>query len=153
MIQEHTIERVLERLESGRDDQETEIRDFAAAQPYLMEYLTHEDTGAFTSEEQELLIFAALVIRRSADAEGRERRPVRPDDITLAEEANYGIAAAAPRGDFRERLTPFFAASPEEELLAFVEDLAADEEVISREAREPFFITLKTVVDVITQPG
>ncbi|MCP9234412.1 hypothetical protein [Lewinella sp. JB7] len=152
MISEQTIERTLARLERAGDDYETEIRDFAESQPDLMDYLTNEDVEAFTERERELLVFAALVIFQSVDDERAGLTEVTGDQIAAAEERNYEIIGAA-KGNFRDRLTPFFEQSEEEELLAFVEDLllAEDgEDEISREAREPFFVTLKTVIDTLT---
>ncbi|WP_116107193.1 hypothetical protein [Lewinella sp. IMCC34191] len=154
MIQEATIDRVLDRLERGTEDYETEIRDFAESQPELMDYLTNEDTEAFTEEERALLMFAALVIYQSVDDERAGIPVAGGEEIAQAEEHNYEIFGRSKASSFRDRLTPFFEDSEEEELLAFVEDLVlADEEEedsISGEAREPFFATLKTVVDVLT---
>ncbi len=153
MIKESTIERVLARLESGQDDFNVEVQDFTESQPYLMAYLTNEDTEAFTEVERELLLFAAIVIYQSVDEERIELPPIKNDTLTVAEELNYEILARS-KGNFRDRLTPFFEQSKEEELLAFIEDLvvaeAEETEGITREAREPLFITLKTLVDVLT---
>jgi hypothetical protein len=151
MINESTIERVLARLESGRDDFAVEIQDFAESQPYLMSYLTNEETEAFTEQEREFLLFGALVIYQSVTDQLVEPGVADVAQISAAEEANYALLQGA-KGNFRDRLTPFFEQSPQEDLLAFVEDmLVADEEDnISKEGREPLFITLKTVVDVLT---
>jgi len=152
MIQEATIERILTRLESGQDDFAQEIQDFAHAQPELMTYLTDEDNEAYTVAERELLLFGAVVIYQSVTDERTEPQGIDGTAIGAAEEANYAIIGAV-KGSFRDRLTPFFEQSPEEELLAFVEDLLvaeATDDGITKEAREPLFITLKTLVDVLT---
>ncbi|MGB3801763.1 MAG: hypothetical protein WA952_18235 [Lewinella sp.] len=154
MIQEATINRVLDRLERGTEHYETEIRDFAENQPELMDYLTNEDTEAFTEEERALLLFSALVIYQSVDDERSGVAAAAGEDIAKAEELNYEVFGRTKASSFRDRLTPFFEESQEEELLAFVEDLLLadeeDEDQISGEAREPFFVTLKTVIDVLT---
>ena len=155
MIQEATIERVLDRLERGGEDYAVQIEDFASAQPELMEFLTNDDTEAFTAAERELLLFAALVIYQAVDEERAGVPEASGEDISRAEEHNYEIFAGTRSGSFRDRLTPFFVESGEEELLAFVEDLLlgaepGEEDYVSTEAREPFFATLKTVVDVLT---
>jgi len=125
MIKESTIERVIERLEAGEDDFALEIQDFAHAQPHLTAYLTNDELTepGLASEAM----------------------------IGQAEEENYALMPT--KGSFRDRLTPFFDDSGEEDLLAFIEDLLVAEEEdnsISKEAREPMFISLKTVVDVLT---
>lgn len=151
MIQESTIERVLGRLESGEDDFAVEIQDFAHSQPNLMTYLTDEENEVFTEGELEILLFGAIVIFQSVTDQLTEPEPVQGAAIEEAEEANYAVIGEG-KGSFRDRVTPLFEQSKEEELLAFAEDLLVGDEdnQISNEAREPLFITLKTVVDVLT---
>ncbi len=152
MIQEATIDRILLRLESASEEYEVEIADFAEAQPELMDYLTNEDVEAFTERERELLLFAALVIYQSVEDERSGLAVVRGDALATAEEANYELMEKSKAPTFRDRLTPFFEQGGEEELLAFVEDLVlaeGEEDEISRAAREPFFVTLKTVIDTL----
>lgn len=152
MIKEATIERVLDRLESGQDDFAIEMQDFAHEQPGLMTYLTDEENNVFTETERELLLFGAIVIYQSVVDERLPPSPVSGTMIGQAEEANYALVGEG-KGHFRERITPCFDQSPEEDLLAFAEDLLIGDEdgdAISSEAREPLFVTLKTVVDVLT---
>ncbi|MFT5998095.1 MAG: hypothetical protein ACI81P_000542 [Neolewinella sp.] len=151
MIQEATIERVIERLELGEEDFALEIQDFAHAQPHLTAYLTNEENESFNDEERTLLLFGAIVIYQSVTDELTEPTLASEVMIGQAEEENYALMPA--KGSLRDRLTPFFEDSEEEELLAFIEDLLVAEEgddAISKEAREPMFIALKTVVDVLT---
>ncbi|MEM6771933.1 MAG: hypothetical protein AAF597_15230 [Bacteroidota bacterium] len=151
MIQESTIERVLTRLESGEDDFALEIQDFAHEQPALMTYLTDEENDIFTEAEREVLLFGAIVIFQAVTDERVAPESVNSTAIGQAEEANYALVGDG-KGKFRERITPLFEQSPEEELLAFAEDLlmgGEEDDQISNEAREPLFITLKTVVDVL----
>ncbi|WP_020568449.1 hypothetical protein [Neolewinella persica] len=151
MIKESTIERVIERLEAGEDDFALEIQDFAHAQPHLTAYLTNEENESFNDSERTLLLFGAITIYQSVCDEMTEPSLASEAMIGQAEEENYALMPA--KGSFRDRLTPFFEDSDEEELLAFIEDLLVAEEgedPISKEAREPMFIALKTVVDVLT---
>lgn len=152
MIKEITIDRILARLESAVTDYETEIADFADSQPELMDYLTNDDVEAFTLPERELLLFAALTIFQSVEEERAGLKTVTGDAIAAAEELNYERISTSKAPTFRDRLTPFFEDSDQEDLLAFVEDItvAEGDDEISAEAREPFFVTLKTVIDVLT---
>jgi len=52
---------------------------------------------------------------------------------------------------FRERLDEFFEETKQEDLLAFIEDALLDDEEspVSKEGREPMFVTLKAVIDTI----
>ncbi|WP_420458510.1 hypothetical protein [Neolewinella sp.] len=152
MITEATIDRILERLEASPDAYEQEVNDFADRQPELIDYLTNEDVEAFTELERDLLLFAALVIWQAVASERPELEEVEGDAIAAAEERNYQELSQVKAPTFRDRLTPLFEQTEQEDLLAFVEDLtlAEGEEEISTEAREPFFVTLKTVIDVLT---
>ncbi|WP_238751055.1 hypothetical protein [Neolewinella maritima] len=152
MITEATIDQVLERLERSPDTYEREVDDFADRQPELMDYLTNEDVEAFTELERDLLLFAALVIFQAVTADQPETKEVSGEAIATAEEANYQQLSQSKAPTFRDRLTPFFEQTKQEDLLAFVEDLtlAEGEEEVSAEAREPFFVTLKTVIDTLT---
>jgi hypothetical protein len=151
MIKEATIERVIERLEVGEEDFALEIQDFAHAQPHLTAYLTNEENESFNDEERTLLLFGAIVIYQSVTDELTDPSLATEAMIGQAEEDNSALMPAT--GILRDRFTPFFEESDEEELLAFIEDLLVAEEgddTISKEAREPMFIALKTVVDVLT---
>ena len=153
MITETTIERVLDRLESGVDAFEQEIADFSEAQPHLMAYLVNEENDIFNEAELEQLLFAALVIYQSITDQRLEPAQAPPDLIEQAEEQNYQIINGV-KGNFRAKLDPFFDTTKEEDLLAFIEDLltveAGEDGAVTKEAREPLFVTLKTVVDVLT---
>ena len=149
MIPEAIIEEQLAALQAG--DFEQDLRAFAAAQPHLLDYLSGEDTGAFTPAEQELLFFAVLVIYRSIAAVSGVPAQVDGEKISAAEEANFALLQAQSTGPFRDRITPFFEQSSEEDLLAFIEDLLLDteDETVSKEGREPLFVLLKTCVDTL----
>ena len=154
MIQEATIEATLDRLENSIDTLDEQVQDLASQQPELLGYLTNEDVEAFTESERDILLFAAVVIYESVRAEGGGRRAITGKALTEAEERHYELIQQT-KGPFRERVTPFFEQSEEEELLAFVEDLTISETegngALSNEAREPFFVTLATVVEVLTR--
>jgi hypothetical protein len=56
---------------------------------------------------------------------------------------------------FSDRLNPFFEGYPQEDLLAFAEEAVTEDEgepdgIIGKEAREPIFVALKTMIDVLT---
>ncbi|MBC6994373.1 hypothetical protein QWY85_01460 [Neolewinella lacunae] len=152
MISETTIETVLAHLESHQEDFAREFGAFAEAQPDLIAYLTDEENDAFTEDEQEILLFGAIVIYQSVVAEKGAVAPATEEAISRCEEANYAVLGEGA-GTFHDRITPFFERTKEEDLLAFIEDLLvyeSEEDTLTKEAREPLFVTLKTVVDVLT---
>ena len=150
MIQESTIERVLSRLETGQDDFAVEFSDFAEAQPHLAAFITNEENTLLSEREREILLFGTLVIYQSVTDQLVEPAVASEAMVGQAEEANYDLLPE--KGAFRDRLTTLFDDSEEEELLAFAEDLVSDDEAdgITKEAREPLFLSLKTVVDVLS---
>lgn len=151
MISEKIIEEQIAGLAPGR--LATDLRYFASQQPQLLHYLTQEDNGAFTTAEQELLFFAGLVLFRSIAAAHGTLRPVGGDRLAELEEANFRMLQEQEARGFRDRITVFFEQSPEEDLLAFLEDLLLDEEgeTVSPEGREPLFVTLKTTLDALLE--
>ena len=63
-----------------------------------------------------------------------------------------GFLETVKSNNSRDRMTVFFDDSDQEDLLAFVEDaLVEDDEdsVVTKEGREPIFVALKTVIDII----
>ena len=151
MIEERTIEYTLSQLESGKQDYDLEIAALAREQPYVVAYLTGESNEAFTESELQTLLFGTLVIYHSIKAQRQPPAVATAATIEKAEDENYQTMEGA-KGSFRQKLDPFFAATKQEDLLAFIEDLLSadpEEDTISKEAREPLFIALKTVVDVL----
>ena len=80
---------------------------------------------------------------------------VSEQEIGEAEENNYEILEASTAKKFRDRLDLFFENTSQEDLLAFAEEAVLESEedpdsLVSKEGREPIFIALKTIVDVLT---
>ena len=57
---------------------------------------------------------------------------------------------------FRDRLDPFFENTQQEDLVAFAEDAVTEdlddpESLVTKEGREPIFVALATMIDVLTK--
>ena len=80
------------------------------------------------------------------------------EEIAEADEANWSLMESSKATDFHKRLDVFYEKSPEEDLMAFVEDALTGEAenedgetfTLTPEGREPMFVALKTVIDVLT---
>jgi hypothetical protein len=161
MISESTIESVITQFESGETDYDDAAREFAGKQPALLSFLLSGQEGALSEEEREFLLYLATVIWKSVEMDNPELPTVDRDSISDAEEANWDIIEGSKKRNFREQLDVFFENYPEEDLLAFVEDaLTIDDEDLedetfhlTREGVEPLFISLKTMIDVLTEEG
>lgn len=162
MINEQTIDQVLERMEDQSLDLEQMAVDFAARQPALYAMLTLDNEGALTDDEADFMVYLALVIHEAVRQQNGSLPPmVAGEEIAAAEEANWQLLDETDAGKpFEERLDAFFEDYPEEDLLAFIED-ALQEEVddedgnplhLTAEGVEPMFILLKTTIDVLTRP-
>lgn len=160
MITEATIDKVLEKFESQAVDYEEAVREFANQQPALFSYLIGDNEGVFSQDEEDFLLYLALAIYKSVEEEKSADMPViSEDEITEAEEANWTLMESSKDADFNKRLDVFYEKSNEEDLMAFVEDAitgeAENEEgetfTMTPEGREPMFVALKTVIDVLTE--
>lgn len=159
MITEATIEKTLEQFEKQEVLYDEAVQAFVDKQPALFSFLVADSEGVFSEEEQDFMLYLAVVVVKSIEKSGVELPEISIDDIAEAEEANWEVLESAKGEDFRERLDPFFENTPQEDLLAFLEDAltgeAEDEEgevfTMTPESQEPMFVALKTVVDVLTK--
>ena len=153
-IAEDTIEAVAQKLDQDSENYAELIQRFQAQQPELMAYILSEDTSFLTEPERDYLLYLSLIILDSVQSKQALPSNISTDVISQAEDYNWEKIEKVTAKDFRERLNVFFANYPQEDLLAFVEDaLIPDEDSpITKEGREPLFIALKTLIDVLTIP-
>ncbi len=153
-VSETTIDAVIENLEKLQDSAyEKKMDDFALAQPVIFSYIFSEQFDLLTEDEKGYLQYLALIIWASNDKTNPGGEAVSEDEIGEAEEENYNMLENTTGSGFRDRLNPFFEDYPQEDLLAFVEDALVEDEdpeaIVTKEGREPIFIALKTVIDVL----
>ena len=164
-VSENIIDKVVEQLETA--DFEMEIERFGKSQPALLGYVFSEDFELLTREEREYLLYLLIVIWKSIEkikkdnpvaVENTSRKnsidtpSVMSNALGEAEERNWELLDEVKETRFRERMNVFFDDSDQEDLLAFIEDALMeddDESVVTKEGREPMFVALKTVVDVL----
>lgn len=160
MVSESTIDKILEKFESDNLNYEGMVQEFATDQPAIFSYLIGDNEGVFSQEEEDFLLYLALVIYKSAEEASDDELPlIEQDDITEAEEANWSLMESSKSTDFHKQLDIFYETSPQEDLMAFVEDAITGEAenedgeafTLTPEGREPMFVMLKTVIDVLTR--
>ncbi len=149
-ISETIIDNVVTALEEA--DFEQEIIDFTEEYPVLIEYWGAEDFTLLTQDERELMLYLLLVLTKSVEQVKGALPPLSDEDLENAEERNWERLETVTSKLFRDRMDVFFNDYPQEDLLAFVEDnLVEDEDsVVTKEGREPMFVALKSVIDVLT---
>ncbi len=157
-VSEKIIDGVIEKLDSLTDtNYENRMATFAESQPVLTAYLfDDENFELLTEDEQGFMQYLALIVWESILKVNGTTPEVGEDQIGEAEEKNYEILEGTTAKKFRDRLDPFFENYKQEDLLAFVEDAVCEDEddpesMVTKEGREPIFISVKTVIDVLTQ--
>lgn len=151
-VSESIIDRVIAELETKKKTPELILNDLKTEEPVLTAYLFSETFDIFSQTEKDYLLYLALVIWNSVTLAGLERDKVEEGQLGSAEEKNWELLEASKGKSFREKLDIFFEAYPQEDLLAFAEDALTDDEdnVISHESRSAAFISLKTIIDCLT---
>ena len=153
-IKEELIEKTVAQLGENESAFAESLKELENEQPALLSYIISEDTHAFTNTEKEWLLFAAVVIFKTLQPLIQKERMISEKEVLDSEEANWEMLQSTNSKSFRDRLTPFFEATKQEDLLAFIEDgliLEEEDDIISSEGREPLFIMLKTITDVLTK--
>jgi hypothetical protein len=152
-ISETVIDKIVEQLDHA--DHDKIIDAFAEDQPEILAYLLSEDSEMFSENEQELLMYLAIVIWQSVMAAQPSTPLILTHIIEEHEEKNWDAWENSKGKTFRDRLNVFFDKTDQEDLLAFIEDSLIDDEdepdPITDEGREFLFMTLKTVVDCLTK--
>ncbi len=156
-VSEEVIDRIIEQLEGYADEQyEARMEAFAEAQPVVFAWLFSEQFDLLSEDEKGYLQYLALIAWTAIQEVNGPLGAVSEDEIGQAEEANYALLESSKASDFRDRLNAFFEGSDQEDLLAFAEEAVLEEEeedeaLVTAEGREPIFIALKTLVDVLTE--
>ena len=159
-VSEEVIDKVVAALEAN-DNYETEMESVRETQPTILAYLLSENFEVLTMEEKEYLLYLTLVIVNAAEHVNPGLPLVDQDALGEAEEENYGLINASKERRFRDKLNVFFEDTPQEDLLAFAEDaIVLDDENeeegeenfnVTKEGREPIFIALKSIIDVLEE--
>lgn len=155
-VSEEIIDRTIDALEGFSDEQyEKQMEDFAAAQPVIFAWLFSDEFELLNEDERGYLQYLALIAWKSIITANGPVEAVSEEEIGEAEEHNYEILEASNAKKFRDRLDPFFENTQQEDLLAFAEEAVLESEndpdsLVTKEGREPIFIALKTIVDVLT---
>lgn len=155
-VSENIIDAVIEELENLPDEQyEQRMEAFAEAQPVLVAWLFSDNFDLLNDDEKGYLQYLALIAWLSVLKVNGAGEPVSEEQIGLAEEKNYELLEVSTAKKFRDRLNVFFENTPQEDMLAFAEEAVLEDEddpeaLVTKEGREPIFVALKTLVDVLT---
>lgn len=155
-VSEKIIDAIIEELENLPDEEyERSMEAFAEAQPVLFAWLFSDNFDLLNEDEKGYLQYLALIAWLAIIKVNGPIEPVSEEQIGMAEEKNYEVLEHSTAKKFRDRLNPFFEQTSQEDLLAFAEDAVLEEEddpdaLVTKEGREPIFVALKTMVDVLS---
>jgi hypothetical protein len=162
-VTEQRIDSVAELLGINENTLLAVAEKFQKKQLSLFAYLQSEPTESFTQEEKDWLLFIALIIFESCEQSGFTPEMISPEEVVDAEEQNWEMLEEVQARNFHDRLDVFFEDTDQEDLLSFIEvaltepeeeeengELVDDAPIVTPEAREPMFVMLKTLVDVLT---
>lgn len=151
MIKEEQIDTVIEKLSLEPMIFETHLQEWIEWQPMIASYVFSDTFSLLNEDEKEAFVFGSTIIltiaKESAVAQGK----ITEDEIGELEEVNYEIFESQKAKDFRSKMDAFFQDYPEEDLLAFVEDLCIDEEEenFTEDGMKVMIIGLKTMIDLM----
>ncbi len=149
-VPESIINQTITELEQGLDVYEKALLEFYNEQPGIGAYLLNEDFNSLTEGERDIMLYLTLIVYRSSLKQNKEISEVNIEDIEAAEDANWALLENITSHKFQERLDVFFEKSPQEDLLALIEDaIMEEEELLTKEGREPIFVGVKSIVDVL----
>lgn len=148
-ITEEQIDEVTSQLSESETAYLQCLEDLENKHPILFPYLLSEDFEVLKPEERDYLFFLLAVVWKAIRDELPAGAYITEEQLGGAEEQNWTVLQESKAKTFRDRLDPFFEQYPQEDLLAFVEDALSDNEegILSKEAREPIFVTLKSIID------
>jgi hypothetical protein len=153
-VPEKIIDATIEQLDKSDIFYEKKMADFAEKQPVVIAWLYGESFELLTDDEKGYLQYLALIVHESFLKINPEVDMITEDEIGETEEKNFTILELQVSPKFRDRLDPFFKDHPQEDLLAMIEDAVMEEDdMLTKEGREPIFIALKTLVDCLQFNG
>jgi|APTNR8051073442_1049403.scaffolds.fasta_scaffold01606_4 hypothetical protein len=152
MVPESVIDQVVDKYGESESALEEALAALEERQPMLYAYLLSEEFEAFTEEERDYLLFLAIAVWQSVETHLGPRPEVTEEQLNEAEESNWDALGEIQQARFRERVSLFFEGYAEEDLLAFIEDALVedDDTPVTKEGREALFVSLKSVIDVLT---
>ena len=156
-ISEAQIEATIAALDADKDAFAEAIEVFKEEQPVMFSFFFSENIKLLTQAEREFLFYLGVIVWKSIQNNWPYAIPeITEEQLGAAEEINWALLESTNSKNFNDRLNPFFENSPQEDLLAFIEDMLVPEEDnndLSKEGREPLFIVLKSVIDCLTKNG
>lgn len=149
-VGEQIIDSIAENFSSQTEDITAFVKDIAEDQPFLAAFLSQENFKLLTEDEYTYLWYLVAIIYL-ATAEVNTLPVIDEDTFGNVEENHWDRFESTNSKNFREKLTPFFDDTFQEDLYAFLEDSLEDDEdtPVTGVGREIIFIAASTVIGAI----
>ena len=150
-ITEQVIDHLIETMDTSPEGINQFWSQFELSVPELTHYILSVDRSILTETEYGQMVFAAMVIVGTYQNSKHEVKATEiGEEISKVEDQNWSVLDEQ-KGEFREKLNVFFKDYPEEDLLAFVEDMLIgdDNTDMTPVGREVIFVKLKSVIDFL----
>lgn len=146
MIPEATIENAITKLSESREEVETR---FLENHRIFFDYLHNEILSALEDDLQAQLIFYITIIHESCFLANGSLPPFSLEDYAENEDNNW--RTTEKNSNWEETVNFFFRDYPEEDLLAFVEDMLSEIDGSEKNtaSTEVIFIVAKSYIDTV----
>jgi hypothetical protein len=153
-ISEEQIDSASEELETSEQAFVDCLEDLRRRHPIVFSFLLSENLEVLTLPERDYMFYLLAILWKSLREEAPAGISISEKTLGEAEERNWTLLQGGNSKSFREKLDPLFEDYPQEDLLAFLEDALIDEEegLLTREGREPIFVSLKSILDCWVLP-
>lgn len=154
MITEKQIEKVLDHMEDSEVSIADTVNDLETRHPALFSYIVSPQFSEVLNERERdyfhFLVVSIYMIINEYYLKGKEY-VITEDELGDMEEKVWGLWEEGNDGDFHEKLDIFFEKTEEEDLLALIEDalIETEDELITAIGREPVFVALETIKEVL----
>jgi hypothetical protein len=150
MVSEKYIDQVIQKLNSAALYEER-LRTIIETRQALVSYIESEGFEILNNEERDLFWYLTVLVYDSILEAGETIPEIDVKAIEAAEEKNY-TALESDHMKFSDMADLLFKDYPEEDLLAFIEDtvIPDEEQFPSPIGRKVIFISMKTIIDVLT---
>ncbi|MEP7321313.1 MAG: hypothetical protein ABI761_05315 [Saprospiraceae bacterium] len=153
MINEQTIEKCIEDI--GNSDTDW-LEAMSADQPVIAGFLAAEDHEAFTEAEIQYLYYIAVVCWKCFEETYTEIEEIDEESLSRREEQNWNRIDSLRPASLKIIIDRIMLDYPEQEVLYYLEDaLQLDEEdpenPITKSGQIPMFVTLLTLVDMLSE--
>ena len=153
MVSESIIDKVIEQLQS-QDIYQEKLKSLVEHQHAIVSFFESEGFEILSNDERDLLWYLTVVVYESIKSQSEHQDFISIKKIESAEEHNYSLLKH-DHMKFSEIADLYFDNYPQEDLLALIEDtvIPDQEDFPSPVGRKVIFITMKTIIDVLTSPN